>query len=167
MIKEDLGTWYKNVTMKPLSILDAMEKYPELDIVSIDADAEVLEYPKVFDKIPKEVDIAYHLLNWNEWYGYSKNPPIMELLTGTMYLRNNDKIKKLCNEWYSEATKTNEWEQKVLQRIIKKYDIKHYHLPLSYCYMKTRPRNKEPLVKLENPVIVHNQVSRKLKRKLK
>jgi hypothetical protein len=156
--------WYKNVAEKPRIIgemLDLLMKPGEC-LVFLDADATIEQYPTLFETIPKEYDIAYHTLSWRQWYGYEKETK--ELLTGTMFFRNRKKIRDLCMEWYNEAQKTHEWEQKVLQRVIKNHDLKAYPLPLEYCYMTSRPRDKEPLVKLD-PVILHHQLSRTWKRK--
>jgi len=168
IITPNYRSWYRNVAEKPKVILEmlSLAKNKDTCLVFLDADAEVLKYPKLFEEIPEEYDIAFHTLNWNIWYGYKNEPPVKELLTGTMFFRNNPKVQYLCQEWYKEAIKTREWEQKVLQRIIIAHDIKIYELPLEYCYMKSRPGDREPLVKL-NPVILHHQASRELKRKLK
>ena len=166
MITENYHSWYRNVAEKPKAILNMLnENEKDVCLVFLDADATIEQHPTLFDEIPEEYDIAYHTLNWNEWYGYKAQRPVMELLTGTMFFRNNNKVKKLCQEWYEKAIETNTWEQKVLQKIIKNHNLKIYDLPLEYCYMKSRPRNQEPLVKLD-PIILHHQVSRELKRKL-
>ncbi len=157
------GNWYINVAEKPGIILDMLEGGYET-LVFLDADATIEQYPKLFDEIPEEYDIAFHTLSWKQWYGYEKDRA--ELLTGTMFFRNNDKVKALCRAWYKQAQNTQIWEQKVLENIIDNFDVKVYNLPLEYCYMKSRPRNQEPLVKL-NPVILHHQVSRELKRSMK
>ena len=160
------GNWYNNVAHKPQIVLELLEKLDKhMCLVLLDADAEILKYPKLFEEIPEEYDIAFHYLDWNIWYGYNRQPPTKELLTGTMFFRNNDTIKALCDHWYKEAIKTHEWEQKILQRIINLYPVKIYELPLEYCYMKSTPKG-EPIVKL-NPVILHHQVSRELKRRLR
>jgi len=157
------GSWNKNTAMKPKVILEALEMIADgYDLAFVDADATIEQYPALFDTIPKEYDIAFHTLNWNDWYGYKTQTPRMEILSGTMFFRNNDKVKTLCKAWYNLAKKTNVWEQQVLQNIIDNYDLKCYHLPIEYCYMKTRPRGLEPLVKTD-PVILHHQASRKYK----
>lgn len=162
------GNWYRNVAEKPnmiMQTLSTMEK--DECLVFLDVDATVNKYPQLFHDIPEEYDIAFHTLNWNLWYGYNAPNPVMELLTGTMFFRNNDKVKALCREWYDLAKNTNEWEQKVLAKILlDKPDIKVYNLPIEYCFLNSRPGGKEPLIDCE-PVITHYQVSREMKRKIK
>jgi len=88
-------------------------------------------------------------------------------LTGTLWFRNCEESRRIISAWDNACKTTNIWEQKVLQTVIAQMGVKCYELPLSYCYIKTLPGERPPLVKVENPVIVHNQVSRKLKRTIK
>ncbi len=160
-------SWWRNVAEKPAIILDMLSSCLSSDecLVFLDADAEILQYPKLLFEIPKEYDISFHTLSWEDWYGYP-NSKIFEILSGTIFLRNRKNVKELCKEWYSEAIKTNIWEQKVLERIINNHNLNIFPLPIEYCYMRTRPNGEEPLVKCE-PIIAHNQVSREMKRKIR
>ena len=158
------GNWYSNVAEKPNTILKTFSFLKEKeDLVFLDADSRIESYPKIFDEIPEEYDIAFHTLDWNVWYGYNHTKPIKELLTGTMFLRQNKKVIELCKEWYEVARKTREWEQKVLQRVIKNHDLKIFDLPIEYCYMDSLPGDRKPIVKVK-PIIKHFQMSRKYKR---
>lgn len=162
----DLGSWYKNTSQKPYYILKALNEMPDYDIVFLDADARVERYPSLFAEIPDYFDLAVHFLDRNKWYGHQDN--VMELLSGTMFLRNNERIKDLVYHWKDEAERTQEWEQKVLQRVLKQHiDVNVYELPLSYCYINTLPNGLEPPIKIKEPVIVHYQVSRYLKKKIR
>ena len=162
----DLGTWHLNTAYKAKFILDMFKMFPHFkSVVYVDADAEMLRYPTLFDEIPDEYDIACHFLSWEIWYGYTGNKT-RELLTGTILLKNRPIVKDLCNEWYNEAIKQNEWEQKTLQRIITKYPIKIFELPIEYCYMITRPHGEPPLIRVDDPVFRHYQVSRTLKKRI-
>jgi len=156
--------WYKNTAQKPLIILEYLEEQKENDtVVYLDVDAKILKYPSLFDEINETYDIGVHYLDWSTWYGYSNNKT-KELLTGTMWFRNNQKIRELCKEWYKKAMKTNNWEQKVLQEIISNYNLKIYTLPIEYSYINTLPNGNRPLIKCD-PVIIHYQKSRDFKNK--
>lgn len=168
VIKEtpNFGSWNRNVAEKPRIILEILNELPkDTDLIFLDADASIEKYPIEFDTIT--ADIAFHILNWNDWYGYNSIPPEMELLTGTMFFKNNELIRQLCKEWYEEAIKSNEWEQKVLQRILPKHiKLVKQLLSVEYCFMKSRPGGLPPLIKVE-PVILHHQVSRSLKKEIR
>lgn len=166
---EDLGSWQQNTSYKPIFIKRMLEKYPETDIVFVDADAEVLSYPKLFDEIPEEYDIAVHILDRDCWYnrkfGENENK---ELLSGTLLIRNNSRTRALVDRWIRDClSRPFEWEQVILQRVLTENNIKVYELPLSYCYIKTMPLGEAPFVKCDDAVIVHNQVSRRLKKAAK
>ena len=161
----DLGNWHKNTEFKPKFLLNMLNENKMYDaVVFLDADARVKKYPKLFEEIPKEYDIAAHFLDWKTWYGHSNG--IMELLSGTLFLRNSNKVKKLVEHWYKKASTGNQWEQKALAFVLKFHpEIKVYNLPIEYCYINTLPNGDKPRVKVDSPVIVHYQVSRELKRR--
>lgn len=158
------GSWLKNVAQKPGAIFNAMEKYPGKDIVCLDVDCEIVSYPELFNTIPKDYDIAFHTLSWNEWYQNKSN--VNEVLSGTIYLRNNDKIKKLLEDWYFEATNSLIWEQKVLASLLeKRSDINIYPLPVEYCWIHTLPDNSPPKISPNGSIIIrHFQASRRFRR---
>lgn len=161
-VMENRGSWLKNVAQKPLTILHTMEKFQSYNIISLDADCEVVNYPTLFTEIPDDCDIALHILDWDSWYGYTNH--IKEVLSGTMWIRNTEKMRQFVKEWYLLSDTAEMWEQKCLSRLLEaKKEIKLYELPVSYCYIKTLPDGREPTVKCE-PVIVHHQASRKYKK---
>ena len=158
-----LGSWYKNTAYKAKFILESLEKL-NTNVVYVDVDAKILKYPKLFKEIPEEYDLALHHLSWRLFYGY-KNSKEEELLTGTIFARPNNKVKEICQLWYEEAIKTNEWEQKVLARILeKRQDVKIFELPVEYCMPYSRPRNQPLLIDDFDAVIKHFQKSREYKR---
>lgn len=162
----NLGNWYKNTAYKPKFIMEMMEKHNLDKCIFTDADSEIKKYPSLFEQIPDDYDLACHYLSWNLWYGHKNN--VMELLTGSMYFKYNNKIKSLCEEWHKQSNEKMQWEQKILQSILRgKSDIKIYHLPLEYAMMISRPRNQPPLVDISGAVILHYQISRKFRRRLR
>ena len=167
--RDNKGTWYKNVAEKPLVILEMLEYFrirgfTDRKLVFLDVDSNIVSYPKLFEEIPDTYDIAFHRLDWRMWYGHNVNTK--ELLTGTMWFNNNDKVRDLCKEWYNEAVKTNMWEQKVLEQILPNHpEISVYELPIEYCYIATMPDGSLPKVKVDS-VILHYQKSRELKRSI-
>ena len=155
--------WGKNVAQKPYIIHNLLDE-GETDFIFLDADATVERYPELFHNIPEEYDIACHILDWDTWYKNKSH--VKELLSGTMFFRNNDKVKSLCREWYAKAEDGSGWEQTILEDILKKRkDIKIYELPIEYCHIATLPNGSKPHVQCKNIVIQHHQVSRNLKRR--
>jgi hypothetical protein len=162
---ENQGSWLRNVTQKPRVILNAMEKFPHMNIVSLDVDCEILQFPQLFLEIPEEYDFACHTLDWDSWYGYTNH--IKEILSGTCWIRNNDKMKELVTNWFSRATSSNEWEQKVLASVLKEMNIKVFELPIEYVWIDTLPDGSPPYVKPSGDIVIrHFQKSRQLKRQI-
>lgn len=163
---ENTGNWKDNVAKKPRVILDILYEI-KTPLVFLDADCKIEQYPILFDQIDSSYDIAFHMLDWSTWYGY-KDSTVKELLSGTLWLNNNDKIKELCKEWYSESLKQSIWEQRVLSSLINKYNVKVFELPLEYCYIDSLPNGNVPLVKCDNAVVIrHFNLSRVMKKLLK
>ncbi len=162
---ENKGSWLKNVAQKPLTILHTLKKYPEYNIVSLDADCEVMEYPKLFNEIEEKYDMAFHTLSWKEWYGYSIENK--EVLSGTMWFNNTQKIKDFVFQWYNKAINGYKWEQKMLSDLLLEIkDIKIYKLPVTYCWISSLPDGSLPKIQ-GTPVIQHYAASRQLKRKIR
>lgn len=158
-----LGSWSKNTSYKPTFIKKMMLRHRDKNIVFLDADAEVLKYPELFDRIPENCNIAVHLLDRDAWYN-RKADGREELLSGTLFIRNCPRSLELVDHWIRMcAARPEQWEQKMLQEVIVGNNEPIYELPLSYCYIKTLPGGGEPHVKCSDPVIVHNQVSRELR----
>jgi hypothetical protein len=156
------GTWYHNTNYKPIFIKDCLDLFTD-DLAIIDVDATINSYPYLFDNLPKKYDISFHYLQWKLQYG---NINKRELLTGTMYLRNNKKIHDLVNKWVDNLDYTGRTEQKVLEKIIEQEsNLSVFELPREYCYIESIPDGK-PFTIVENPIISHYQYSREFKKKL-
>lgn len=145
----NLGSWLKNTHLKAVFMKNILEKFYGVDIVWTDADSIFHSYPKLFDTI--DCDIALHFRDWRPIPG--------ELLIGTIYHRNNGKVRKLINDWI-RFNRHNKLQRAQLnfESVFKqnKKDLKVVKLPIEYCCIfddEKRSRIK--------PVIEHFQASRK------
>lgn len=144
------GSWTKNCNLKPAFIASVMEMFPNKNIVFLDADAEVMQYPALFDVLGEECDFAVH---------YFRE---VELLTGTMFFRNCPIIHKLLSAWRLEVKlHPDVWDQKLLQKIVPASGIKVSRLPDSYTHIMGLSRSKVA------PIIRQHQASRRHKRSIK
>ena len=149
------GSWEKNCSIKPELILDCLNWYKEISpIVYLDADAVVKSEPVLFNDpaILSNYDIGVH---------YLQN----ELLSGTIWFNNNEKIRELVSLWVSQQTRNPmEWDQRVLQKVIEQYKkhlgLRIWNLPSEYVKIFDR-------VEMGEAVIQHNQASRKFKKAIK
>ena len=132
------------------------------DVVYLDADAEILSYPTLFTALPDSVDLAVHFLDWGKHYGHTHGK--LELLTGTLFARFNDRVMGLLEEWDRACKKAGEeaLEQDVLQGLLQtspwKDAIQVHPLPAEYCSVVTYDGKIPGYV--VDPVILHHQASR-------
>jgi len=149
-----------NIQYKPKFILECLEKFPNKDLVWTDADSVINKYPKLFYEILEEYDVAIHTLDWNLTYGR----PGREILSGTLLLKNRDKVKKLVELWQKKAKPHKFREQLGLRDALQEMKkIKVYDLPRIYCYIENCPNGK-PLIVEKNPVVSHYQISRHIRK---
>jgi hypothetical protein len=143
---KNLGSWEKNCQHKARFILDAMSTIGT-NIVWLDADAVVKKYPEMFSSLT--CDIAYHYLRDRR-----------ELLSGTLFLQNNEAAKKLVQQWIELNDTNNHWDQKNLQRVVERSPgIKKQILPADYCKIYDNRKQE-----VKDPVITHYQASRRFKK---
>jgi hypothetical protein len=155
--------WKKNTAMKAQIILDCIEKF-EADIVMIDADATLEQYPTLFEQIDKSYDIAVHYLDvdkfWHDKEGSSKR----QLCSGTVMFRNSQRSKELLITWIEENKKYPQvLEQQNLQNVLNRNYHQAYPLPIEYCAIVKRDGTCPSYIK--NIIIKHNQISRVSKNK--
>lgn len=148
---ESLGTWDLNTRYKAKFIKEMLEFY-KCPIVFVDADAEILKYPILFDNL--DCDLAVY-----------QNPQV-RLLSGTLYFGNTPNAREILRMWIeeNENVSLNKWEQYNLANVISRDEAKRFkieNLPLEYCYIFD---NK---IKCENEVVIkHYQASRRLKKEI-
>lgn len=140
------GSWEKNCQYKAVYILEALKRFRS-NVVWLDADAVVEQQPGLFNEL--DCDLAYHYLEHRN-----------ELLSGTLFFRNNKHVKALVERWIELNRKNTEWDQKNLQRVLERDNtLTRKILPAEYC--KIFDNKKQPA---KSPVIVHYQASRRYKR---
>jgi len=149
---EDHGTWQKNTQAKPAFLKGQLLKHPNDNLVYVDVDAMFLRYPALFDDLDKNhaVHVAAHLLDHSKYRRKTIEP---ELLSGTVWLRNDPETMNIVNEWIAQCqANTNMWDQAALQRVLA---VRGYHnLPDRYCCIF------DYMASVQGKVIVHNQASR-------
>lgn len=149
---EDRGSWDANTKRKAEFILAMLEAHPGRNIVWVDADAVVRQYPAMFNDLKGE--IGAHYRNGKE------------LLSGTLFFQNVPRVHALVKLWIKENAKApREWEQRTLQKILAKPGrfgrprAKVEHLPAIYCQIF------DTMADAGKPVIEHYQASREAKGK--
>ena len=146
--------WYKNTNYKPTFLLDCLKKFPNQNIIWVDVDAEFKTYPELFDSLA--CDIAVFEFDQNIWYPHKKPRGIIELLSGTVYLQNSFVTREIVFQWKKECDNNQRvWDQKSLQKVV---GSNYTKLPAEYCCIDI------VMNRIANPVIVHYQASRKVRK---
>lgn len=146
------GDWVKNTQLKPRVIASALKKFPGVNIVWLDADAVVVQKPELFDTL--DCDFSAVLRPHKEHVRH-------RLLSGTMFFKNNKKVRKLCSDWVSACEDSDLWDQEVLWNTLQKHLGKLSVVSLPEAYTKIKAMgddNAEP-----TGVIWHNQRSREVR----
>jgi len=143
---ESRGSWEKNTQVKPFVIKAIMEKY-DMDVVWIDADAELLKMPTFFDKVKADISF-YRIKEWDED------------LTGTMYFKNTKPVREFLIKWGQVNDSNDLPDAKNFQGLIREVDMGLIIKFLPADYIKIFDND---LIVSEDPVIVHNQASRRYK----
>jgi len=165
---ESKGDWRSNAIQKPLILKQALERFPDRDIIWQDADSEILREPDLLFNIPEEYDIALHYLHWKAHYGRPSDEGNFEMLDGTVFWRNNEKNKIFIKELIELSTEKGIDHQKIMAEMLN-YEgslMKVFPLPRTYSYLNTKPDGSKPAIEIENPVIVHHQMSRQARKSL-
>jgi hypothetical protein len=106
------GSWEANIHCKADVIDWALGGWPMSNVVWLDADAEVVQYPELFAE--NEWDFAPH---WRE--------PRKNLSSGTMFFRNNVLTRRLVEHWQFESGHVDPeeiTEQRLLSKILPTHD---------------------------------------------
>lgn len=147
---KSLGSWEKNTQMKPQVIRAAMDKHNR-DVVWLDADAVVNRPPEFFETI--DGDISYYTIKqWNE------------MLTGTLYFRNTDRVKHFLEQWKQLNDSNNKPDAVNFQQLMlqARKELVVEDLPGDYIKIFDNPH-----IQSDDPVITHNQASRRFKSGIK
>lgn len=134
-----LGDWLRETHYKPSFVLRKLEKHPGRNIVWIDADCEVVEFPALLFDVPNNARLAAH---------YSTlNPEEKRMLYNTVvFFRNRPFTKHLVSSWVLENALHPEdrTDQLNLEAVLQAESVKYdppswawlYELPATYCWIE-------------------------------
>jgi len=148
---KSLGSWMLNIHYRPQFLIKAMMAQRR-DLVWIDADGVVKQYPALFEALARRADfeIAAHYLKGRE------------LLGGTMYVPNRPKTIELLEAWAEvDARRPQLKEQLNLQGLLAaRSDFRLLHLPGEYTKIF------DLMAKTCGPAVIeHHQASRRLRKR--
>lgn len=166
---DNQGSWDANTKYKSRLLLNSMKKRPNTELfMYVDADA-LIQREIPLDEITGDLAVHYKIRGRNgKWH---KKKPTM--LSGTIFYKNNDKIKELFKVWHKENKRTKimakgvyVWkvcDQRNLQNAIENSSPKGLEIQKlgpEYCKIF------DIMAFCKNPIIEHFQASRRLKDKI-
>ena len=139
---EDAGYWEANTRLKPHFVLDCLNKFPDKDILYLDADAVVKKPIDYFNRVT--ADVAFYK---------TKGMPGMshDYLASTMFFRNTELTKALVKQWIAEQVdgKETQVDQDSLDAAMIKFDNKITVEPLPAGYIKIFDKDYEGEIYIE------------------
>lgn len=146
-----LQFWKASVLYKPKFIRKKLEANPDRDIIWIDADAKLLDFPKFLMVEKPEFDISY----------YHSDVQGDEAFGGTVFYRNRASVYSLIDQWEAETKKNQKAldEQSLAKVVRERKDLVFQTLPPEYCWVERWMRQKHPGT---TPIIEQHAVSRPL-----
>ena len=156
--QKDLGSWRANIHDRIRILRHFLDKHKGRDILYIDADGEIQQYPALFDDFKDEFGITKidRSKYWKDWEEFHSDR--FEYLGGTMYLKNCKPVRELLDLWERlDAPMETKLSQHTLIHAIEGMEgkIKINLLPLTYCQIF------DVMINEGEPVIEHFQASRR------
>jgi hypothetical protein len=157
----NLGNWQSNTRYKATFMLDMLNKHPGKRLLYVDCDAVIHKLPNLFIDYNADIAVRYQDFNWR------KN----ECLSGTIYMENNEKTKKLCRIWADknvnegpQASSLEQWNLGlVIEEMVQKDNLVCKNLPPEYTFIFDTMKKIYPGA---SPVIEHFQASRRYRSKI-
>ena len=148
--------WRRNSNYCSQLVQKMLARYPNRDILRVDADAIFRQYPDLFLSEDFDADVAAHVHDFR-WHP-------QELLGGTIFFKNTPTVRWLVDHWVWECmiNRPGERNPDLLKEIIdkEKFNINFIELPDTYCKIFDIMKD------VKDPVIEHFQASRRFKRQV-
>ncbi len=156
---QSFGSWQKNTQYKAKFIAGMLEKYPRRNILWLDVDSSVCQYPDLFDNA--DFELGVHKIDWAKYsHGRRKDK---QLANAVIYLKNVDNVRRFVYAWIKLNEKQpDRIEMQTMAEILSKWEgkLKFRNIPASYCQIYD-------LMMAEGyPVIEQRQASRQYRNKV-
>jgi hypothetical protein len=158
------GTWRKNLNYKSECILKAFDMFPNQDIVFIDADGIMRQYPILFNVLSRQkyFDVAASFRKYSPRSGDAN-----ELLSGTLWFPNNERGRNLVRKWHEVGLQREDIRhQQCLRMAIEQLqdsgtEVRVCRMPFEYTYVfdYSYPTKKKPIIE-------HFQASRRFRKEV-
>lgn len=129
------GMYMRALNLKIQFIINSLNKFPNLTVITMDTDLNILKYPIIF-----EMDVDCFFINWNMFDTHCFNPYQIILPGGIMGFANSYNAKVMLKMFNKHLLKHPDYaEDKMFSQFITSKLLTTYlrcvWLPLNYMYM--------------------------------
>jgi hypothetical protein len=162
-----LGSWHANCCAKPANILRALDDNPGRDVLFLDCDARLRQWPTLLTGTPG--DFGYTVFDWANVPGSTRQGK--ETSSAVIYCSQHKGVRRILTDWNAAckanaATPRGNGDQEYLAAAINKEASRQrggariFDIPMSYNQIF------DTMAGLGAPVIEQMQASRRMKREV-
>jgi hypothetical protein len=145
---ERAATWEATTRIKPVFVDHCMTRFPQHDVLYLDADAVVRKVPTFFDTVTSDVCLLFNAVKPAKTH-------FIRIAAGTLLVRNTEGGRRFARAWKAEeanATMLSLDEDLIYMAMPKLEGVSFTALPQTYTKIFDKPG--------ADPVIEHFQASR-------
>jgi hypothetical protein len=145
---ERAATWEATTRIKPVFVDYCMSRFPQHDVLYLDADAVVCKVPTFFDTVTSDVCLLFNAVKPAKTH-------FIRIAAGTLLVRNTEGGRRFARAWKAEeanATMLSLDEDLIYMAMPKLEGVSFTALPQTYTKIFDKPG--------ADPVIEHFQASR-------
>lgn len=96
---ERKSTWEATTRLKPVFVVECLKRFPNHDILYLDADAVVHKTPDFFESVTTDVALLFAPV-------VRDSKRLLSIAAGTVYIRNTPGGRKFADNWRSQESRT-------------------------------------------------------------
>ncbi len=94
------ATWEATTRLKPLFVVDCLKRFPDLDVLYVDADAVLHQAPLFFDDVTTDVALLFAPVT-------RSGKRYLSIAAGTLYIRNTAGGRRFAETWARQESKSS------------------------------------------------------------
>jgi len=94
------GSWEANTRLKPVFVAESLARFPEHDVLYLDADAVVKKHPVFFDTVETDVAMLFTPV-------VRDHKHLLSIAAGTLYIRNTPGGRRFAENWRDQEKRAH------------------------------------------------------------
>jgi Nucleotide-diphospho-sugar transferase len=153
---ERAASWEATTRIKPVFVDYCLSRFPQHDVLYLDADAVVRKVPTFFDTVTSDVCLLFNAVKSVQTY-------YLRIAAGTVLVRNTEGGRRFAQVWKAEETNASMLsrdEDLIYMAMSKLEGVSFTALPQAYIKIFDSPKLGPEIGPDAEPVIEHFQASR-------